>query len=133
MHTGGDAHFRAGIQRREAGIAAGANNHIRPEIRKNAPAFLHCVQNTLDGPNILLQALQVHFPTQAGARQALQLVACLGDQPFLHMSNRADKQDPAVRMALPHFIGNGDGRVDVAGSAATGKNQIHRVMPPVFF
>ena len=124
VDAGGDAHFASGIEGREAGIAAGTNNHIRLELPKNLLAGGNSLQHAVDGVDILLQARQRLFAAQAGARQSPQLIARLRHQLFLHMAYGTDEQDLAVRVPLPHFVGNGDGGVNMSGGTAASKNKI---------
>ena len=77
MDAGRDAHGLGGIQRREAGIAAGADDRVRLKVPDDLFALAHRAQNALHGVDILFQARQIQLPTQAGAGQAFDLI------PFL--------------------------------------------------
>ena len=125
VDAGGNAHLAAGIQGREAGIAAGADDHIGLKLPKNLLTGTNGLQNAVDCVDILFQACQALFAAQAGTRKGPQLVARLGHQLFFHMTNGADKQHLAVRIAPPHFIGDGNGRIDMSGGTAAGKDKIH--------
>ena len=63
---------------------------------------------------------------QTGNIQALQFKTRFWNKLFLHMSFRANKQNVGVGMALPHNIGNCDGRIDMSTGTTASKNQIHK-------
>ena len=72
-----------------------------------------------------LDRLQVLAAAKTGARKTLQLIASLGYEQLFHMTDCTDKEDIAVGITLLHHIRHCDGRIDVAGSTATGEDQIH--------
>ena len=77
VDTGGDVHRLGGVQCREAGVAAGADNRVGLKVPDDFPALAHRAQNALHGVDILFQARQIQLPAQAGAGQAFHLVASL--------------------------------------------------------
>ena len=128
----GNSHALGGIQCREAGIAAGADDHIGLKLPVNFFTGTDGGEDALDGVDIFLDGCPVFPPAQAGAGQALQVKACLGHQLFFHVAGGADEEDFAVRIALSHSAGNCNGRVDMSGGTAAGKNQIHGVASCIF-
>ena len=109
----------------ETGVTAGANDHIGLKFLKNLLALTHSAKNALDGISIFLQRSQVFTTAEAGCRQALQLITSLGHQSFLHMAFCADEEDIAVGMTLLHGVCHRNGRIDMTGSTAAGKNHVH--------
>ena len=126
VDTGGDFHALGGIQCREAGIAAGADDCVRLELPENRLAGAHRIQDALHGVDVLFQARRAQLPAEAGTREALDFVARLGHQLLLHVALRADEENLAVRVFLPDLVRHGDGGVNVSCGAAAGENQIHK-------
>ena len=124
MDTGGNAHFATGVKGREAGVAAGADDHIGLKLPEDSFALLYRLQHAVDGMDVLLETGKILFPAQTGAGQGFQFKARLGYQFFFHMAYGPDKQHPAVRVTPPHFVGNGNSGVDMSGGTAAGKYQI---------
>ena len=116
-----------GIERWKAGVAAGTDDHIRPEIPDDLFATAHRAEHAPGSSDVLLQSCQTFPPAQPGTGQADQLIAGLGHQLLLHMPFGADKEDFAVRVPFFQDIGHGDGRIDMPAGSATGKNHIHKV------
>ena len=78
VDTGGDFHTLGGIQRRKAGVAAGADHRVGLKVPENPFAFANGTQHTLYGMKVLLQSRGVQLPAQAGAGQTPNLVPRLG-------------------------------------------------------
>ena len=125
MDAGGDAQLAAHEQGREAGIAAGAHDHIGLELPDDLLRALQSRQDPAHSLDIALDVLQIQLPEEPGARQTADLVARLGHQLLLHAADAADEEDLTARIPLPQGIGQGDGGVDVPAGAAAGKDDVH--------
>ena len=123
---------------RQTALAAGLKQQVRQQVilqtlRTADFLELYRLPGAGQGGNdpahaldIALEVLQVRLPVEAGAGQAADLVAGLGDQTLLHLADAADEEDVDIRIPAFQGIGQGDGGIDVAAGAAAGKDHVHK-------
>ena len=114
-------------QHGEAGIAAGAENHVGLELVDDFIGPPQGPPDGPDGPEIVGNALGRQLPLKIGDGQRPQIKPLPGHQLRLHAVVSADKENVAVGTALPQELGDGNGRIDMAAGAAAGKDDIHGV------
>ena len=134
VHRGGDAQPRSLPQGREAGVAAGAQDHVRLKFLQDLTHPPLCAGELRQGADVVDDGLGRQAALKEGDIDGFKAEALPGNQFLLHALLRADEQDFTVRPALAQHFGDGQGGVDVAAGTAAGEYRSHAFPPalPVF-
>ena len=122
MHRRGNPHFCGGLYRGIAGVATGADDHIRPERPQDRPRFRRGTYHIEQGHQIMANLRRFEGPVKAGNMDGAEIVSRLGDQILFQPPLRPHKEDLHVRVLLRHQLRHGNGRVDMARRAAAGED-----------
>ena len=125
MDGGGNVELGSGLQHRVAHIAAGADDGVRLKVTDNGLGLPVGDNHVFQCCDIVRQCLKVLAPAQVGDFQGLDGIALPGHQVHLHFSLGAQKEKLAVRHQLFQPPGHSQGRIDMTGGTAAGKDKFH--------
>ena len=118
----GDARLGGGLHHRKAGVAAGADDHVRPEIPQNGPGLPGCPHQIADGDQVVFDLLRLEGAVEAGDVDGAEIISRLGDQVLFQSPLCAHKQKRCIRVLFRHQLRQGDGRVHMPRRAAAGED-----------
>ena len=125
VNKGRNSQFDALLHRREAGIAAHADNHIGLKFAQVVSCRSGRGEDIFDGDDIVLDVMQIELALEIGNGQGFQFKSFPGHKPLFHAALGTDEENVAVLLALPEHFGQRDGGIDVARGTAAGKYDIH--------
>ena len=118
----GDAQFGGSLHGGVAGVAAGTDDHVRPELPQNGLGLRRGADHIEQGHQVMPDLGRLEGPVKAGNVNGAEVVSRLGDQVLFQAPLRPHKQDFHVRVLLRQQLGHGDGRIHMARRAAAGKD-----------
>lgn len=105
--------LRALLESWEAGIAAGPDDHIRPEFAQDLFDPAHGPSDIGRRLDIMANGRRRQAALEIGDLQRLQAETLPADQGLLHPADGTDKEDLAVRLPALQQLCHSDGRVNV--------------------
>ena len=100
VHRRGDAQLGAHVERRVAGIAAGAHDDVGGKVPDDPLGLAHGAGHMAGGGDVVPDARRGELSLEVGDFNGLQVEALPGHQFIFHAVLGADEEDPAVRDAL---------------------------------
>ena len=125
MHSRRHPKPRAHFQRRKAGVAARADDHIRVEFPDDAPHLTHGAGHMQQRRHVVPDCRRGQLSLIIGDLQRFKPEVFQRDELVFHAVLRADEEDLAVRLSLPQHVRHGNSGIDMAPCTAAGKYDLH--------
>ncbi len=118
----GDAGLGGGLHHGEAGVAAGADDHVRRKRPQDGPGLPGGPHQIPHGDQVVPDLPGLQGPVEAGDVDRAEVVARLGDQVLFQSPLRPHEQELRLRVLFAHQLGQSDGGIHMPRRAAAGED-----------